>query len=191
MQPKVAVLVSGTGSLLEAMIKDGLPIDLVVSDRQCRGLEIARTAGLPVVLVERTDFSKSFDREGFTVKVVNELKKVDIELVVCAGFMTLFSRSIFDAFGGRILNIHPALLPAFKGAHAVRDALAAGVKETGTTIHLMVLHEDSGPILAQERVKVEVGDTEESLHERIKQVERKLYPKTIRRILSGQLQLPK
>lgn len=190
MSTKVAVLVSGTGSLLEAMIGDDLPIALVISDRPCRGLEIARSAGLPTVLVERTDFSKSFDREGFTGQVVGELKKADIGLVVCAGFMTLFSRQIFESFGGRILNIHPALLPNFKGAHAVRDALAAGVKETGTTIHLMVLSEDSGPILVQEKVPVLAGDTEETLHERIKQVERKLYLQTIRRILSGDLQLP-
>jgi phosphoribosylglycinamide formyltransferase-1 len=97
---------------------------------------------------------------------------------------------MFDAFEGRILNTHPALLPAFPGWHAVRDALAAGVKVTGITVHVATLEVDAGPIVAQAAVNVEPGDTEETLHERIKAVERQLYPATIRRILeTGEVQL--
>jgi phosphoribosylglycinamide formyltransferase 1 len=100
-----------------------------------------------------------------------------------AGFGTVLAAPIFDIYAGRMLNTHPALLPAFKGWHAVRDALAAGVKVTGTTIHVATEEVDAGPILAQEAVPVLTGDTEETLHERIKTVERRLYPETIRLFL--------
>ncbi len=102
-----------------------------------------------------------------------------IDLVAMAGFGTLLTEPVHSAFPGRILNTHPSLLPAFPGWHAVRDALAAGASETGCTVHLAVLEMDAGPILAQETVQIVFRDTEESLHERIKVVERKLYPATI------------
>jgi phosphoribosylglycinamide formyltransferase-1 len=106
-----------------------------------------------------------------------------------AGFGTIFDKPMFDAYEGRILNTHPALLPAFPGWHPVRDALGAGVKVTGITVHVVTLEVDAGPILAQEAVRVEPGDTEETLHERIKEVERRLYPATIKRILeTGKVQ---
>ncbi len=179
---KLAVLVSGTGSLLEAMIKDGLPIALVLADKPCRGLEIAGAAGIPTLLVARKDFRKDgkFDREAYTKKVVEELQSRGIELIAMAGFMTVFSKPMFDACEGRILNSHPSLLPAFKGESAVADALAAGVTETGTTIHVATMELDDGPILAQEKVPVMPGDTIETLWERIKVVERRLYPAVIR-----------
>jgi len=101
-------------------------------------------------------------------------------VVAMAGFGTVLGPPIFEVYYGRILNTHPALLPAFKGWHAVRDAIEAGVKVTGTTVHIATEEVDAGPILAQEPVRVEPGDTEESLHERIKVVERRLYPETIR-----------
>ncbi|MBV9662072.1 MAG: phosphoribosylglycinamide formyltransferase, partial [Acidimicrobiales bacterium] len=101
------------------------------------------------------------------------------------GFGTVLSGSLFDVFPGRVLNTHPALLPAFKGWHAVRDALAYGVKVTGTTVHIATEEVDAGPILAQETVPVEEGDTEATLHERIKEVERRVYPEAIRRFLAG------
>ena len=100
-----------------------------------------------------------------------------------AGFGTILGPDIFSVYPGRILNTHPALLPAFKGWHAVRDALAAGVKVTGCTVHVATEIVDEGPILAQEAVMVETDDTEATLHERIKEVERRLYPETIRRFL--------
>ena len=107
----------------------------------------------------------------------------DVDLVVMAGFMTVLEKPIFDAYEGRVLNTHPALLPSFRGAHAVRDALAYGVKVTGTTVHVATVDVDDGPILAQEAVPVLPDDDEASLHERIKAVERRLYPATIRQII--------
>lgn len=177
---KVAVLVSGTGSLLESMIEAGLDIALVAADRDCRGLEIAAKADIPTELVKRTSFKKDFDREGYTNQMVEALKKHDIDLVVMAGFMTVFAQPIFDAFPQRVLNSHPALLPSFKGAHAVRDALEMGVKVTGTTIHVANLEVDQGRILAQKAVEVLPDDTEVSLHERIKEQERQIYVQAVR-----------
>ncbi len=182
---KIGVLVSGTGSLLDAMIQDGLPISLVVADRPCRGLEIAYRAHIPIRLVDRrrygyTNGGLDFDRSGFTEQITRELLEHGVNLVAMAGFMTIFSPSIFRHFKRRILNSHPSLLPAFKGEKAVADALAAGVAETGTTIHIATEQLDEGPILAQERVAILEGDTVATLHERIKQVERPLYPRTIR-----------
>ena len=111
------------------------------------------------------------------------LERNDVDLVAIAGFGTILSEPFVDAFGGRAVNTHPALLPAFKGWHAVRDTLAAGVKVTGCTVHLVTEDVDSGEILAQEAVPVFDDDTEETLHERIKQVERGLYPDVIERLV--------
>jgi len=176
----LAVFVSGTGSLLEAMIKEGLPIKLVLADRSCRGLEIAKTAGIPADLVLRDSFGPSFNREEYTDEVVSSLVSNQISFVAMAGFMTVLEARIFRSYPDKILNTHPALLPAFKGDHAVRDALAYGVKVTGCTIHIATEKLDEGRIIAQEAVPVIPGDTVETLHERIKQVERRLYPATIR-----------
>jgi phosphoribosylglycinamide formyltransferase-1 len=108
-----------------------------------------------------------------------------VDVVVMAGFGTVLDQPVHEAFPGRILNTHPALLPAFPGWHAVEEALAAGVTETGTTVHLATLEMDAGPVLAQRAVPIEPGDTAEVLHERIKTVERTLYPETIRRFVDG------
>jgi phosphoribosylglycinamide formyltransferase-1 len=115
--------------------------------------------------------------------LVDALKRHEIDLVAMAGFMTILEHPIHDAFGGRITNTHPSLLPAFKGAHAVEDALAAGVKVTGCTVHVATIEVDHGPILAQEAVPVRPGDTPETLHERVKEVERRLYPQVLREML--------
>jgi phosphoribosylglycinamide formyltransferase-1 len=139
--------------------------------------------------VERTSFGKDFDRLAYTHQVVDILQDHGVDLVVMAGFGTIFEKPIFDAFGNRILNTHPALLPAFKGWHAVEDALEAGVKITGVTVHVATLETDEGPIIAQAAVPVEEGDTKETLHERIKQTERELYPTTIRKIIEGEINL--
>jgi phosphoribosylglycinamide formyltransferase-1 len=179
----MAVLASGSGTLLEAMFDAGLPVDLVVTDRPCRALDIASERGVPAVLVERTSFGSDFDRDGYTKALVAALDENRIDLVVMAGFGTVLGAAAFDAFPGRVLNTHPALLPSFKGWHAVRDALAYGVKVTGCTVHVATPEVDHGPILAQEAVAVVPGDTEETLHERIKQVERRLYIQTVRDIL--------
>lgn len=178
----VGVLASGAGTILEAILAAGVPVDVVVADRPCRALQIAEQAGVAAELVERTDFSKAFDRDGYTQRVVEMLQKYDVDLVVSAGFGTVIPRAA-DAYPHRILNTHPSLLPAFKGWHPVRDALAAGVKVTGWTAHVVTDEMDAGPILAQEPVRVEPDDTEDTLHERIKEVERRLFPETIKRYL--------
>ena len=175
----LAVLASGSGTLLEAILAAGLRPVVVVSDRPCRALEIAAGAGVPGRLVLRRDFSPTFDRDAYTDEVVRVLKDAGTGLVAMAGFMTVLGPDAFAAFPERILNTHPSLLPAFPGAHAVRDALAFGVKVTGCTVHVATETVDHGPILAQEAVAVLPGDDEASLHERIKAVERRLYPEII------------
>lgn len=180
------MLASGSGTILKALVDGSLPVAVVVVDRACGAVERAEAAGIPVELVERTSFGDDFDRVAYTHRVVDALKRHEVELIAMAGFGTILSQAVHDAFPGRILNTHPALLPAFKGWHAVRDALAAGVKITGCTVHVATLEVDEGPILAQETVPVLDGDTEESLHERIKEVERRLYPQVIREQLEGE-----
>jgi phosphoribosylglycinamide formyltransferase-1 len=185
-QVRVGVLASGSGTILDAILTDGIPVEVVVTDRLCGALEVAETRGVRTELVERTDFSAQFDRAAYTEQVIDVLRKHEVDLVVSAGFGTVVP-ALATAFPDRFLNTHPALLPAFKGWHAVRDALAAGVKVTGCTVHLADEATDEGTILAQEAVPVLPGDNETTLHERIKQVERRLVPATIRQLLEGTL----
>lgn len=180
---RLAVLASGSGTLLDAMAAAGLPISLVMVDRQCAVTDVAARHGLLCVVVERTDFGEGFDRDAFTEQVVEALAEHDIDLVAMAGWGTILGPAAFAALPGRIVNTHPALLPAFPGWHAVRDALAHGVKITGCTVHVATEAVDDGPILAQEAVPILAGDDEATLHERIKAVERRLYTDTIRSIL--------
>ncbi len=180
---RIAVLASGSGTILQSFLDAGVPVTLVLVDRSCGATAIAAANAVPVALVERTSFGPSFDRDLYSSDVVAVLNDHGIELVVMAGFGTIFGESMFDAFGGRILNTHPALLPSFKGWHAVRDALSYGVKVTGCTVHVATSEVDAGPILAQEAISVAPGDTETSLHERIKVVERELYVRTVENIL--------
>jgi phosphoribosylglycinamide formyltransferase-1 len=179
---RIGVLASGSGTILEAILAEDIEVAAVVADRTCRALDVARDAGIEAVLVERTDFSKAFDRDAYCQQLVKTLHALDLELLVSAGFGTVVP-GVARAFAGRMINTHPALLPAFKGWHAVRDALDAGVKVTGCTVHIVTEAVDEGPILAQEAVPVLDGDTEASLHERIKEVERRLLPATIRRFV--------
>ena len=181
---RIAVLASGSGTLLEAILDDGIPVALVVTDRPSKVQGVAESHGVATELVERTSYGAAFDRDAYTQDVVALLARHDIELVVMAGFGTILGAAIHQAFPRRILNTHPALLPSFKGWHAVRDALAYGVKVTGCTVHVAILEVDAGPILAQEAVAVRPADDEASLHERIKAVERRLYPQTIRAVLA-------
>jgi phosphoribosylglycinamide formyltransferase-1 len=179
---RLAVLVSGSGTILRAMIEEGLPVSVVLSDRPCTGLDLAQQHGIAAELADRAvygGFGPAFDRDAFTTAVAATLVAHQVDLVAMAGFGTVMTGAIHKAFPDRVLNTHPALLPAFPGWHGVRDALAAGVPETGCTVHLATLEMDAGPILAQEAVPVLAGDTEESLHERIKVVERRLYPATV------------
>ena len=181
---RTAVLASGSGTLLDAILDAGIAVDLVLLDRRCAAEDVAVRHGVDVVCHERTSFGAGFDRDGYTAEVAGLLRDAAIDLVVMAGYGTVFGQPIHDAYPRRILNTHPALLPAFKGWHAVDDALAYGVKVTGCTVHVATLEMDEGPILAQEPVVVRADDTVTVLHERIKAVERRLYPETIRAVLA-------
>jgi phosphoribosylglycinamide formyltransferase-1 len=180
---RIAVLASGSGTILDAILGDGIPVEVVVVDRPCSATQVAERHGCPSFVVERRSYDSAFDREAYTDQVVDVLEGHDIDLVVMAGYGTILAKPIFDRFAGHILNTHPALLPAFPGWHAVEDALSYGVKVTGCTVHVATEEVDAGPILAQEAVTVADDDTVESLHERIKAVERRLYIQTIREIL--------
>lgn len=180
---RIGVLASGTGTILAALLEAELPVAVVLLDRPCLAAKVAERAGVPVELVERASFGSGFDREAYSASVVSALAPYRVGVLAMAGYGTVLGAAFHEAYPGRVLNTHPALLPSFKGWHAVPQALAAGVKVTGCTVHLATLAVDEGPILAQEAVPVLEGDTEESLHERVKEVERRLYPETVRRFL--------
>ena len=177
---RLAVLASGAGTLLEAILADGLDPVIVVVDRPCRAVEVAEAAGVPVAQLLRDSFGKDFDRPAYTERVIAALQDADVDLVAIAGFGTILSSAFVEAFPGQVLNTHPSLLPAFPGWKAVEATLEAGAEVTGCTVHVVTADVDAGPIVAQEAVAVQPGDTVESLHERIKVVERSLYPRTIR-----------
>jgi phosphoribosylglycinamide formyltransferase-1 len=173
---RVVVLASGTGSLLGSLIDAATGdyparVAAVGVDRDCRAIEIAKAASLPTFTVRLTDHP---GRDAWDAAITNATAAHSPDLVVSAGFMRILGPQFLSRFCGRILNTHPALLPAFAGAHGVADALAYGVKVTGCTVHLVDAGTDTGPILAQQSVPVLDGDDEETLHERIKVVERQL-----------------
>lgn len=180
---RIVVLVSGTGSNLQAVIdavKAGeldVEIAAVGADREgTYGVERSSEAGLETFVVNFNSFPTRTEwDEALTAKVAS----YSPDVVVSSGFMRIVSAEFIETFNGRYLNTHPALLPAFPGAHGVRDAMAYGVKVTGCTVHWADAGVDTGPIIAQEAVAVEDSDTEESLHERIKVVERRLLVSTL------------
>jgi formyltetrahydrofolate-dependent phosphoribosylglycinamide formyltransferase len=172
---RVVVLVSGSGTLLQAVLDaSDLPVRVVAvgADRSgIAGLERAGRAGVPSFVVRLKDHP---DRAAWDHELTKAVAAYEPDLVVSAGFMKILGPEFLTAFGGRVLNTHPALLPAFPGAHAVADALAYGVAVTGCTVHLVDAGVDTGPIVAQEAVSVEPGEDVDALHERIKVVERRL-----------------
>jgi phosphoribosylglycinamide formyltransferase-1 len=173
-QVRVVVLVSGSGTLLQALLDADLPAVVVAvgADRTgIAGLERAERAGVPTFTVRTRDHA---DRAAWDEALAEAVAEHEPDLVVSAGFMKILGPAFLERFGGRVVNTHPALLPAFPGAHAVADALAHGVKVTGSTVHLIDGGVDTGPIIAQEAVEVAPGDDEAALHERIKVVERRL-----------------
>ncbi|MFG1797829.1 phosphoribosylglycinamide formyltransferase [Nocardia sp. NPDC049149] len=178
----VVVLASGTGSLLRALLDAAAAPDFPATivavgvDRTCAATGHADAAGVPHFRVALNDFP---DRTAWDAALTDAVAAHAPDLVVSAGFMKILGAAFLDRFGGRIINTHPALLPAFPGAHGVRDALAYGVKVTGSTVHLVDAGVDTGPILAQEAVPVLPDDDEAGLHERIKVVERRLLAQVV------------
>jgi phosphoribosylglycinamide formyltransferase-1 len=173
----IGVLVSGEGTNLQALLDAGLPVVAVASNR-----------GDAPALSRASCATASFELADFPDRVARDTAMADwlagrgVRLVVLAGYMHLLTPSFLDRFPGAVVNVHPSLLPAYPGAHAVEAQLAAGVAESGASVHLVDEGVDSGPVLAQERVPVLAGDTPETLHERIKSVEHRLLPEVVREL---------
>lgn len=175
----IGVLVSGTGTNLQALLDAGLPVRAVASNRR-DAPALVRAGELPTASFELADYESRADRDA---AMAGWLEERGVEVVVLAGYMHLLTPAFLDRFPQRVLNVHPSLLPDFPGAHAVADQLAAGVTESGATVHVVDEGVDSGPILLQERVPVHPGDTEETLHARIKEVEHRLLPLAVEEFL--------
>jgi phosphoribosylglycinamide formyltransferase-1 len=185
---KVGVLISGRGSNLQALIDAerqgelGGEIAVVFSNvESAAGLERARRAGIPVAVRDH----RGRRREEFDAELAELLAAHGVELVCLAGYMRLLSPGFIRRYAGRILNVHPALLPAFPGLHAQRQALEYGVKVSGATVHLVDEGLDSGPIVMQEAVAVHAGDSEATLSARILEAEHRIYPRAVRALLEG------
>jgi len=190
---RVVVLVSGHGSNLQALLDaaaergSGMTVALVGADRPgAFGLERARRAGVDTAVVRPADHP---DRPSFDLALRNLVAAARPDVVCLAGFMRILGPAFVGAFPDRILNTHPSLLPAFRGAHAVRDALTYGVKVTGCTVHLVDEQVDHGPVLFQAAVPVEPGDDEDRLHGRIKQEEHRLLPLAVRLVAEGRVRV--
>lgn len=191
--PRLGILVSGRGSNMEAILRVagegglGAVPALVLSDQPgAAALAKAEAAGVRTAVVRRGDFAS---QDAFEAALVAALRAAGVELVVLAGFMRLLGRTLLSAFPGRVLNIHPSLLPSFPGLHAQRQALEYGVKVSGCTVHFVDEEVDHGPIILQAAVAVEPGDTEEILARRILAEEHRLYPKAIRMVAEGRVRL--
>ncbi|PIQ83034.1 MAG: phosphoribosylglycinamide formyltransferase [Candidatus Omnitrophica bacterium CG11_big_fil_rev_8_21_14_0_20_64_10] len=191
LQPRIAVFCSGQGTNLQAIltaIRRGrlqARVAAVVSDNPgAPALVRAARAGIPAIVVDRRRFAS---RERFDRALLAALKPLRVRLVVLAGFMRILSPRFIRSFPNRILNVHPALLPAFRGAHAVREALAAGVRITGVTVHFVDEQVDHGPVIAQAAVPVRPDDTEATLLARVHRVEHRLYPRAIDQVLRGKI----
>lgn len=190
MTARVAILASGEGSIAQVLLDASGTVELadaevalVVSDRMnARVLERASRAGVETLVLPSKGFP---DRTAYSQALARELKNRKIDLVCLSGFMKILSPPFIRAFEGRILNTHAALLPAFPGAHPVRDTLAWGAKVSGATVHFVDEYVDHGPIVLQEAVPVHSSDDEATLHERIKEAERRLFPEAVRLVVSG------
>ena len=175
-------------ALVDACERGEVPgrVVAVVADRDCLGLRLAEKRDIPIELV---DFSSFEARDEWSLALRDRVQSYEPDLVVSAGFMRILAPVFVDAFPERLINLHPALLPSFAGAHGVRDALEHGVKVTGSTVHFVDHLVDHGPILLQEAVDVRDDDTSDTLHERIKEVEHRLLPRACRLILEGKVSI--
>jgi phosphoribosylglycinamide formyltransferase-1 len=171
----IGVLVSGTGTNLQALLDAELPVVAVASNR-ADAPALTRTGDVPHAAFELARFANRTERDA---AMAEWLRKQGVRLVVLAGYMHLLTPAFLDRFPNAVVNVHPSLLPQFPGAHAVEEQLAAGVRESGATVHFVDEGVDSGPVLAQERIPVLPDDTPESLHERIKAIEHRLLPRVV------------
>ncbi len=190
---KIAVFASGKGTNLAAIIKAknkgllNVDISLVISDnKKSLALKRAQRAGIKAVFVDPFRFPQ---REEFEQEVIKALEQEAVDLIVLAGFMRILSPSFVNRFQNRILNIHPALLPAFKGAHSIKDAFDYGVKVTGVSVHFVDENMDHGPIILQKAVAVDEKDSLETLESKIHKVEHKIYPEAIELFAQGRLKI--
>ena len=190
---KIGVLVSGSGTNLQAIIDriaDGslnAEVALVVSSRPgVRGIERAQAAGLPVLVMEKSEYAEP---EAADAKIASALKEAGCEYVIMAGDMRMVRKPLLDAYPGRIVNLHPALLPSFKGAHAIQDAFDYGVKVTGVTVHFADDKYDCGPIIAQRALPVEEDWDVDTLEEHIHAIEHELYPEVVGWLAAGRVHL--
>ncbi|MEY4312447.1 MAG: hypothetical protein RLZZ571_1217 [Actinomycetota bacterium] len=185
-QIRLVVLASGSGTLFQALIDEQnnhqANIVGLITDVQCQAIDRANAVGIQVTTVAMEN-----DRNSWDKKLSNAIETLKPDLVVSAGFMRILGPAVLEKFEGKIINTHPAFLPNFPGAHAVKDALAAGAKETGSTIHFVDAGVDTGEVIAQEAIAILPTDTENSLHERIKQVERKLLVQVVGDFASGKI----
>lgn len=187
---KIGVLLSGSGTNLQAIIDeiaDGLPVEVVkvVSSRpDAFGIQRAHDAGIPVLVMDREKYA---DERAADALIVEALQEAGAEYVVMAGYMRKVTPVMLQAYPNRVLNLHPALLPSFVGAHAIQDAFDAGVKVTGVTVHFANEEYDKGPIVAQRAVEVREGESVDDLEQRIHEVEHKLYPAVLRAIAEGRV----
>jgi phosphoribosylglycinamide formyltransferase 1 len=178
----IGVLVSGEGTNLQALIDDGLPIAAVASNKPgARALARAEAAGIPTGVFSLEDYESREERDG---AMAAWLAAHGVELVVCAGYMHLLRPNFLERFAGRIVNTHPAPLPAFPGSHPIEDVLAAGARETAATVHYVDEGIDTGPVIAAELVPVHEDDTVETLRERVQLVEHRLLPQAVRELIS-------
>ena len=189
----IAVFCSGFGSNFQAIVDasktklfDANVAIMVCDNKGAFALERAKKENIKTLLVLRENFKT---REDFENKIIDRLEKEDIELICLAGFMRVLSPEFVKRYENRILNIHPALLPSFKGTHGIKDAFERGVKVTGVTVHFVTGELDAGPIILQEAVRIEEDDTEETLEKKIHAVEHTLYPKAIRLFTEGRLKV--
>ncbi|MDD5748360.1 MAG: phosphoribosylglycinamide formyltransferase [Actinomycetota bacterium] len=190
---RIGVLASGSGTNLEAIanaIERGevpAEIAIVLSDNpKAFALQRAKKHGIPAKVILPSEFS---DRREYETALISELKRAEVELVALAGYMRLVGQEFLVEFKGRIMNIHPALLPSYPGTHAVRGALQYGAKVSGVTVHFVDDGIDTGPIIIQRAVPVLENDDEESLHQRIHEQEYKAYPEAIRLFAEGRLKI--
>jgi phosphoribosylglycinamide formyltransferase 1 len=191
---RVAILISGRGSNMAALIEAAKPDDypaeitLVVSNRaDAKGLAHAREQGIATAVIDHRKFGD--DREAFERALDDILRTHRIELVCLAGFMRVLTPWFVTRWSGHLLNIHPALLPQFKGLDTHRRAIEAGAKRHGATVHFVVAEIDAGPIIAQEAIDVRNDDTEAALAERVLEVEHRLYPRALRAVAEGRATL--